>query len=180
MKDSKKHYIFVQAALVSFVLGGCSSVKSTREPTVSEAVAQVITAAEIAGEDDIAKEPSLALAGSSFSHMSARSNSVWISHMTVKEPIAQGVQRHASQANDRLDIESTRQSQRSKRVTRKPEGPTVASQRRRTASVDDTLKAVLSGRNPTGESTVRDALSEVIAAPEMAGDDDTDEESSIK
>jgi hypothetical protein len=82
MKNSTKHLIFLQVALVSLVLVGCSSVNTTEEPTVSVAVAGVIGAAEISGGDNLAKEPSSVLVGSSPA-IHFRSNSVWMSHEVV-------------------------------------------------------------------------------------------------
>lgn len=171
MKDSKKHYIFVLAALVSFVVAGCSSVKSSKEPIVRDAVADVIAAPDMLA-DDIATGPSLALVGRSNSHLSARSNSVWISQMIVTEPIPQGTQRPVSQPRERITMESPRQSQPSQPVRTISEEPKVVSPSRRTASVDDRLKKVLSGRNTTSGSTVRDALSGVIVIPETADDEE--------
>jgi hypothetical protein len=176
MKNSKKYQILIQAALMSFVLAGCSSFKTTKEPSVRDTIAEVIAASEMSDEDNTAKEPSLTLTGRSPDNSNYRSNSVWMSVTTVTEPAAQG---RASQASDRLDKKSTRQSQLSKRTRSRPEGPKAASQSRQTASVDDTLKMVLSGRNTTGESTVMDALLQVIPATQTA-DDDADEDSSTK
>ncbi len=173
VKDSKTHLIFLPAALALFVLTGCSSVKSTKEPSVSDVVAQVTT------DDNSAPQPSSALPRRPINRLSARSSSIWVSHLTVREPIPQGVQAQASQPEERPVVVSARLSQRSEPATKKPERPKAASLSRRTASVDDRLKAVLSGRNPSGESTVNDALVEVIAATEIA-DDNTDEESSTK
>jgi len=155
MKDSKKHRIFVQAALVLFVLAGCSSVKST-------------------------KEPSMTSADRSVGYPSVRSNSVWTSSIMVKEPIPQGVQGHVLQANNVLDTESARQSQSSKRVTRRPEGAKVASQIGAEGSVGDALDKVLSGRNASKDPTVMNAVEEVTTAPETADDENKDEESPTK
>ena len=83
MKNSTKHLIFVQVVLVSFVLVGCSSVNTTKEPTVSVAVAGVIGAVEMSGKDNLTKEPSSVLVGSSPANLHFRSNSVWISHKVV-------------------------------------------------------------------------------------------------
>ena len=171
MKDSKKHYIFVLAALVTFVATGCSSLRSAREPSVRDTVADVIAADEMLA-DDIATGPSLALVGRSNSHLSARSNSVWISQMIVTEPIPQGTQRPVSQPRQRITMEPPRQSQPIQPVRTISEEPKAAPPSRRAASVDDRLKKVLSGRNTTGGSTVRDALSGVIVIPETADDEE--------
>lgn len=173
MKDSKKHYIFVLAALVTFVAAGCSSLRSAREPSVRDTVADVIAADEMLA-DDIATGPSLALVGRSNSHLSARSNSVWISQMIVTEPIPQGTQRQRPipQPRQRITMEPPRQSQPIQPVRTISEEPKAAPPSRRAASVDDRLKKVLSGRNTTGGSTVRDALSGVIVIPETANDED--------
>jgi len=155
MKDSKKHRIFVQAALVLFVLAGCSSVKST-------------------------KEPSMTSADRSVGYPSVRSNSVWTSSIMVKEPIPQGVQGHVLQANNVLDTESARQSQSSKRVTRRPEGAKVASQRGAEGSVGDALDKVLGGRSTTKEPTVMNTVGEVITTTEIPGNENTNKESPTK
>ena len=177
MKDSKQHHIFILAALVSFVLAGCSSVKSTKEPSVRDVVVQVTT------DDNKVEEPSLVTSDRSISRSSVRSNSVWTSHVMVNEPVAQGVQGHVLQANDRLDGESPRPPQWSEPVTRKPEEPKAASQSHSTVSVGDALTEVLSGINTTRESTVRNVVVEVIAAVEVVdgdADNDPDEESPKK
>ena len=179
MKNTRKYQMLIQAALVSFVLAGCSSFKTTKEPSVRDAIANVIAASEMSDEDNTAKEPSLTLTGRSPDNSNYRSNSVWMSVTTVTEPASRAERARASQANKRPDIKSTRQSQWSNRAKSRPEGRKAASQSRRTASVDDTLKMVLSGRNPSGESTVMDALSQVIPATQKAGDD-TNKESPTK
>ena len=152
--------MFVQAALVSFVLLGCSSINTTKESSVRDAVAEVITAVEITGDDNVDVEPSLALVGSSNNHFSARSSSVWISRMTVIEPAAQKVQRHALQSNDKLDIESMIQSQLNERETKRPEGVNVSLYRHHTVSVVDALEELFSGSNTTREPNVKDATAE--------------------
>ena len=169
MKNLVKHLTFVQAVLVLFVLTGCSSINTTQKTGVGDAVA------EITGDDNIDEKPSSVLMDRSTDRLSARSNSVWLSHVTVKYLAAQGVWDRAIQGNDRLDMESTRKSQLSKQVRRRPE-PKIASQRRHTVSVSDALKEVLSRSNTPRRSTVGNALSEVITATEM-GDDETDEDS---
>jgi len=175
MKNLVKHLTFVQAVLVLFVLVGCSSINTTQKTGVGDADAEVISAAEITGDDNIDEKPSSLLMDRSTGRSSARSNSVWLSRVTVKYLAAQGVWDRAIQDNDRLDKESTRKSQLSKRVRRRAE-PKIASQRRHTVSVSDALKEVLSRSNTPRRSTVGNAPSEVITATEM-GDDDTDEDS---
>ena len=160
MKNLTNHLILVQAALVSFILLGCSSINTTKEPSVRDAVAAVITAVEITGDDNVDVEPSLALVGGSNNHFSARSSSVWISRMTVIEPAAQKVQRHALQSNDKLDIESMIQSQLNERETKRPEGLNVSSYRHHTVSVVDALEELFSGSNTTREPNVNDATAE--------------------
>ena len=83
MKNSTKNLILVQVVLVSLVLVGCSSVNTTKEPTVSDAVAEVIATVEMSGEDNVAKEPSSVLVSPSSVNSHFRSNSVWMSHKIV-------------------------------------------------------------------------------------------------
>ena len=174
MKKSTKYLTFVQAALVSFVLVGCSSVNTTQEPTVRDVVGKVTR------NDKKTEEPSIALVGYSTAHLPVRSNSVWTSRWIVKEPIPQGLQGYVLQANDTADTQSTRQSRFNQRVTTRPKRRHSASPRRQNVLVGDALKEVfgsdptieeVSGSNhTTKESVVMDAVVQVI------GDDNKDEE----
>ncbi|MFC1637285.1 hypothetical protein ACFL5Z_20895 [Planctomycetota bacterium] len=120
MKNSTKHLIFVQAVLVSLALIGCSNVKSAKGPTVRDAVVEVID------DGNIPKDPSSILTGRSNTNSFARSNSVWTSRRTVKEPVARG----ALKADDANEIKSAHKSQSNKRVARRSKDLNVASQRR--------------------------------------------------
>lgn len=134
MKNSIKYLTFVPAMLMLFVLVGCSSIDTTQKITI---------------------------AGRSISHLSARSNSVWISRITLRESAVQGGQKYALQENDKLDIEAMIESQLNERETKISEGLHVSSHRRHTVSVVDALKEVFSGSNTTQEADVKEATMEV-------------------
>ncbi|OHB74828.1 MAG: hypothetical protein A2Z25_09605 [Planctomycetes bacterium RBG_16_55_9] len=174
MKDSKKYHIIVLAALVSFALGGCSSVKSTSKTSVRDFVVQVTNV------DSPAVEPSSAPSDRPIRHWSAPLKSVPTLRTNVKQPAAQKVQGNLLEASDMRDVESTRQSQPSEPVTKRPEKPKVTSQSRQTASVEDVLTEVLSASRTAGQSTVSNGVVQVIAAAEIAEDDNTNKESSTK
>jgi hypothetical protein len=172
-----KHLTHVQVAMMSLILLGCSSINTTEELTVSDAFAEVIAATEMTGDDNIGEEPSSALMSRSTNYYSARSNSVWISRVTVKDLAAQGVWDHEIESNNKLDTKSTRKSLLSQLLRGIYERPKVAS--RYPVSVGAALKEVLSDSNTLREPAVRNPLTEVTASTEMA-DEETDEESSHK
>lgn len=145
MKNSTKHLIF-QAMVVSLILVGCSSVDTTQERTVRDFVMEVVN------NVDMAKEPSMVLVGYPSVNSSDRSNSIWMSCMTVKEP-----------AVEILDIESMMKSQLNEHVTSKSEGPKVASQRHQTILVGDALNEVLSDSDTIEEPTIKKYIVKVTA-----------------
>ena len=179
MKSLIKELTFVQAMLTSLLLVGCSSVNTTEDRTVNDALAGVITTVEIPSDDNLDEAPSSAMIAYSPNYYSTRSNSVWISRVSVRDLAAQGVWDDAIPRNDRLDKKSTRKSQLTKRVSSRPEELKIDSQEHHAALVDNALKEVLRARKIPKGSTVRNVLTEVIAATEMA-DDDPGEESSPK
>ena len=134
MKNLIKCLTFVPAVLMLFVLAGCSSINTTKEIT---------------------------MAGRSISHLSARSNSVWISRITLREPAVQGGQRYALQNNEMLDIESIMKSQLNERETKRSDGLNVSSHRHHTVTVVDALMEVFSGGNTTKEPVLKEATVEV-------------------
>jgi hypothetical protein len=174
MKNSTKHLILVQAALVSLLLAGCSSVNTTQKSTVSDVVG------EVTRNDNIAEEPSKVLVGYSIADSPVRSNSVWTSHKIVKEPIPQGLQGHVLQANDTPDVKPTRPSQLSKRATTQPKRRYSASPKRQNVMVGDALKEVFGSSRKTSEvSGVNHTIKESIvmdAVVQVIGKDSKDEE----
>jgi hypothetical protein len=172
MKNLVKYLIFVQAMLTLFVLVGCSSFNTAQKTGGSDAIAEVISAGEIAGDSDIDEKPSSVLAGRSTGRLSAQSNSIWLSRVTVQDLAAQGVWDRAIQGDDKREVKSTSKSHFSQGV-RISKGPKVASQRDFTVSVSDALNEVLSGSNTPGRSTAGNASSDIITATEM--DESTDE-----
>ena len=155
MKDSRKHYLFVLAGLASFILAGCSSLRSAKEPSTTSA------------DRPIASQY-------------VRSNSVWTSARTVEQPIPQGVQGHVLQANNVLDAESADRAPSRKRLAKKTDGRKVTSQKRAEGSVGDALDNVLGGRSATQQPTVMNAVEEIITATEIADNENKNEEPPTK
>ncbi|MBN2315841.1 MAG: hypothetical protein JXM79_18065 [Sedimentisphaerales bacterium] len=172
MKNSTQHLIFVQVVIVALMLAGCSNVHTAKEPTVRSAVAGVISASEMSGDDDIDKEPSLVLTGNPNINSSVvRSPSSRALHRPVEEPAVQRIQGHALQATDTLDIKTAHEPSSNERVIKKYEKSNRATQSYHTVLVGDALKDVLGSRYVTGEPTVRDAVVEIIPAVEISSDD---------
>jgi hypothetical protein len=103
----------------------------------------------------------MTIAGRPISHLSARSNSVWISRITLGEPAVQRVQTYAVQNNEMLDIESMMKSPLNGREAKISEGLNVSSHRRHTVTVVDALMEVFSGGSTTKEPDVKEATVEV-------------------
>ena len=115
--------MFVQIALVSLTLAGCSNVKTTKEPTVRDTLSQVIN------DDNITEDSSLALVGNSNANSPVRSNSVWTSHLVAKEPIAQGIRGHVLEANSASDTTSPHKPPLNRRVAKRSQGRNAGSQK---------------------------------------------------
>ena len=168
MKNSTKHLIVAQVALACWLLAGCSSVKTTQDPTVRDIVGKVTH------NDTTPQEPSEALVGYSTAHSPVRSNSVWTSRRIVTEPIAQGVQGTVLQADDTLDVKPTHPSRFNKRATTPAKRPYHASPRRPNVLVGDALKEVFGSSHTINEvsdsshtvkeSVVMDAVVQVIGS----------------
>ena len=145
MKNSTKHLLF-QTALLSLLLAGCSSINTAKERTVRDFVMEVINNVKLA------ENQSLVLIGYPSVKSSSRSESIWLSCKTAKQPAAY-----------MLDIGSMMKSELNERETRRSEEPGIASQMHQTILVGNALEEVLSDGNTTEESTKRNYIVKVSA-----------------
>jgi hypothetical protein len=178
MKNSTQHLIFVQAVIVTFLLTGCSNENTSKGPTVRDSLAEVISASEMSGPDNIDKEPSLAPTGNpNIKSSVVRSPSSKAFYRPAKEPAVQKIQGQALQATNALEIKSGHEAASNESVIRRAGTSNKTSNRHQTVLVGDTLKDVLGSRNTTREPTVRDAVINIIPAVEISVDDDITEKS---
>ena len=160
------------------MLTGCSNNNTAKGPTVSDTVAQVISASEMSDGDNMDKEPPRALADSSIITSSVvRSPSSRAIHKPVKEPAVQIVQGYALQATNTSDIKPAHEPPSNKRVIKEHGKSNRSSQSYHTVLVGDAVKDVLGSRNKIRKSTVMDVMMEVIPAVQISDDGNVSEES---
>lgn len=172
MKKSIQHLIVIQAAIVTFLLAGCSNENAAKGPTVRDTLTEIISASEMSDYDSIDEEPSPTQEDRDNINSSVvRSPSSKMLHKPVKEPAVQKVQGYALRATNAIDIESTPEPPSKEQVTKKRKKSNRVPQSHHTVLIGDALKDVLGGREATSESTVRDTLAEIIPAGETSNED---------